>query len=479
MSERDFEPDENATPPEPDAKEIAGPDLARIRNPWQDFSISSYDVADVRYMLDQARNGYPFEFLEYAEQILERDAHVRSVWQARVEACVATPVVVEPSEQTEEAEAIAERLRVEVVDTKEFKTLRRALLDGIWRGYSLVEVLWEGIDWRPTFKHRPPQWFVFDRATGRTPLLRTPDQHQSKDQPGELDGGVPLQPGHWIYHAPANKIGLPVRSGVAWPVIGLHLVSSFVLRYWARHAELYGIPLRTVQLAESTMASQKAELVSILQDMGSDGVAVLPYGIELDVADAKGEGEAEYFDAFLRWLNQEKSKAILLQTMTSEDGSSLAQAQVHDDVRLMLRDADCADLDDTINDQLVAWWTLIHYGPETAPPVIRSDVSRAKDITAIANGIARLSEAAGAALPITLYAALDILGIEHPEEGDMLIDGRVWGPDGPEGVAEDEAREERSIERMQEMAPDEDGDEDDDANEDAGSSDEDEGDDGE
>lgn len=438
----------------PILREVAGPTVDHTRSVWHAFDDVGLNPERLVGILQSARDGRPGELLEFAERIIERDAHVRSLLQTRLLAVAGRPVAVEPASEEESDVELAEAVRTHLVDKPDFRRLRTDLLDAVWRSYSVAEIMWDTTadPWRVTYRWRHPQWFVYDRFTGRDLLLY--DGRARNDGQGNTDTGEPLPPNKFICHEPGLKAGVQVRAGLMWPVAVLHLFASYALRYWMALAEVHGQPFKIGHASEGMTKKEKAEFEAGLASLGRNASAVLPPGASIEFPDVMAGGLAEFHDNLLRWLNQEKSKAILGQTMTSEDGSSLAQAEVHDDVREAIRDADARALDDTLNEQLVKPWVIANFGPQEAYPQIQTDIARPEDALAVAQALAAASNAAGQPLPVTVQSVRERLGYPEPEEGDVLIDGRVMGSEGQpekteEMIAEEEAEAQRAREEME------------------------------
>jgi len=84
----------------------------------------------------------------------------------------------------------------------------------------------------------------------------------------------------------------------------------------------------------------------------------------MEIMDAIGKGNTgEAHGKLVRWAEEQQSKAILGQTMTADNGSSLAQAQVHNEVREDILKADARALADTFSRDLLRPWVDINYGP--------------------------------------------------------------------------------------------------------------------
>ena len=64
------------------------------------------------------------------------------------------------------------------------------------------------------------------------------------------------------------------------------------------------------------------------------------------------------------WLDRQTSKAVLGQTMTTDDGSSQAQATVHNEVRHDILKSDARQLANTLNRDLIQPYVDLNFGPQ-------------------------------------------------------------------------------------------------------------------
>ena len=77
------------------------------------------------------------------------------------------------------------------------------------------------------------------------------------------------------------------------------------------------------------------------------------------------------------------SKVVLGQTMTTDDGSSLSQANIHMDVRQDVIDSDARLICDSFNRSIVRWLTDWNF-PGAAYPIVKRDMEEAVDLKALA-----------------------------------------------------------------------------------------------
>lgn len=110
------------------------------------------------------------------------------------------------------------------------------------------------------------------------------------------------------------------------------LAKRWSLAYWNQYGERYGQPFRTVTTPGGSESRDKA-LAKILENMGANGWGIFWEGEEFKLMEAaKSEGSVAVFEKLIKLLDGYISKSVLGQTMTTDDGSSKSQAQVHEDV---------------------------------------------------------------------------------------------------------------------------------------------------
>ncbi len=126
------------------------------------------------------------------------------------------------------------------------------------------------------------------------------------------------------------------------------------------------------------------------------------------------------------WIDSQVSKAVLGQTMTTDNGSSKAQASVHNDVRLDILEADANELQNTINAQLVRPVIDLNFGVQKCYPKVVIRVPREENIELLVNA---LKELVPLGLPVDAHGMLEKLGLPVPDKNAVLL--------GPKGHAEE------------------------------------------
>ena len=122
--------------------------------------------------------------------------------------------------------------------------------------------------------------------------------------------------------------------------------------YWDMFGEIFGMPIR---VASTTSRDEKEfdRIEKMLKDMGAAAYGLFPEGTTIDIKESNKSDAYNVYDKRIDRCNSEISKGILTVTMTTEDGSSLSQSQVHKAMLDNLINKDADMLRDVINWRLI------------------------------------------------------------------------------------------------------------------------------
>lgn len=150
------------------------------------------------------------------------------------------------------------------------------------------------------------------------------------------------------------EAGKPNDLGLLTKVAPYAIMKRNDISDWATFCEIFGMPMRVVYY-DSSLPSNRTEAEKAMQDMGSAGYLVLPDGSRVEFPAAGGQGGTgnNTYDRFADFCNKEISKAIVGQTMTTEDGASLSQSQVHLKAEDRIAQNDLKYVERLLNEQLV------------------------------------------------------------------------------------------------------------------------------
>jgi phage gp29-like protein len=363
--------------------ELAAPALTGFRQAWVWRPLASLTPAQVAEILRRASMGDAHDFLIAAADIEEKDLHYRAVLQTRKLAVAGLPWDVQPADDSRAAKKAADLAR-RVLEAIDLPELMVQLLDALSKGYAVAEIVWatDGPTWVPgAILPREAHWFPFDRETGRE--LRLMD--------GTADGAE-LPPYKFVCHTPKVMAGIPLMGGLARSALWAWVFKSYALRDWAAFAELYGQPIRVGKYEAGATREDIAVLKRAVFELGSDGGAVIPAGMALEIIESAAKSaSADLYQRLIEYLDRQVSKAVLGQTLTTDQGASgsLAQAKVHDEVRADLMRSDARALSATLTRDLIAPLIALNL-PDAPLPHLTLMVEEPEDMAALADQLAKL-----------------------------------------------------------------------------------------
>jgi phage gp29-like protein len=392
-------------------EEVAAGGLTGIRQVWHPSEATGLTPGKLARILEDAAQGEAMAYLTLAEEMEERDLHYASVLGTRKLALGGLSIRVDSLSDDAADVRIADAVR-ELVDDPMFGEAVADLTDALGKAYSVVEILWDysGREWRPRdLKHRDPRWFRYDRETGQE--LRLLDVAA----PAE---GLPLWPYKFIVHRPRIRAGLPIRGGLARLAAPGYMCKAWSWRDWMAFADIFGLPMRVGRYGPGASKADISKLMAAVANLGSDAAAVLPDSTRIEFEQAANvAGAADFFERLANWWDKQISKGVLGQTMTSDDGGSMAQAKVHNEVRMDLLEADAKALQNTLNRQFVRPFVDLNFGPGRYPKLV-VQVPQPEDVAALVNALAQLVPLG---LEVEQSVIRDKLGLPDPDSKAVLL----------------------------------------------------------
>jgi phage gp29-like protein len=118
------------------------------------------------------------------------------------------------------------------------------------------------------------------------------------------------------------------------------------------------------------------------------------------------------------WCDEQISKAVLGQTMTTDNGSSRSQADVHDRVRMDIARWDARQLENTLNEFLVRPFIIMNYGPQDAYPRVVLRLSEPEDLKMLVDALIPLIDRG---MEVQMSEVRDKFGLSEPEKGAAML----------------------------------------------------------
>jgi phage gp29-like protein len=230
----------------------------------------------------------------------------------------------------------------------------------IFYGYAVAEIIWEVVNGKLEFKDiavRKRHRFKFD-LNGGLRLLKS----------GHPNGIELPDRKMWTYNTGADNDDQPYGMGLAhwlyWPC----LFKREGVTFWLTFLDKFGSP--TVKGTYPTASDQDKidKLLEACMAAASDAAIALPEGMQIELMEASRGGKVSYQELVDK-MDASISKIILSQTMTTDNGSSNSQAQVHDTVKDAVVEADAAEICNSFNQGPVKWITEYNFPNAKLPKV--------------------------------------------------------------------------------------------------------------
>ncbi len=406
------------------------PKVGSIRSPHREGVADTLTPQRMASIMRRADTGDTTAYLTLSQEMEERDPHYRSVLHTRKMAVSGiVPQLVLPDDSAD-MKRIGEAIERRITTAAHFESLVYDLLDGLGKGFSCVETEWQRdpAEWWPLAYHFVEQrHFCFDRDTLSTPLLRT-----DRIDAGGGEEGDPLRPFGWIVHKPKLASGIPIRTGLARTVAVCYMAKRWTAADWMAFLDIYGVPIRLGKYPAS-MAEKKSLLLKAVRSIGSDAAAVIPQEMEIELIETKGSANATAFRETIEYWDKQTSKCVLGQTMSSDDGASLAQSKTHEHVRFDIRDADGRSVSATINEQLIKPFVLLNFGIRPVYPTVRLFQRKPEELVPLMQSTKTFVDLGG---KVQASEVRDRLGYAEPEEGAELLQPAAK-PAAPPGAPKD------------------------------------------
>lgn len=297
----------------------------------------------------------------YAETL--RDDQVKSTFQQRRLAVVSSPWEVEPGiENNRAAKKAADALR-ENLESINFDRITDQMLFGIFYGHAVGEIMWQ-----------------LNGSMVDIGEIRVRDRQRFRYG---LDGALHLQrkdfqfepmPDRkfWTFNTGADHSDNPYGIGLAhwlyWPVY----FKRNDIKFWLVFLEKFGMPTAVGKLPAGQIdnTTMRNKLLDALNSIATDSAIIIPDGAVVELLEAARAGTATY-EEMKDSMDAAISKIVLSQTMTTDNGSSRSQAEVHSGVKEEVVKADADLVCESFNRTVVKWWTEYNFPAAVAPRVWR------------------------------------------------------------------------------------------------------------
>lgn len=343
----------------------------------------SLDADRVIQIMQAAENGDLRDLFALYRDIITGHSHLQGRFSERKDAVVGDVLVIQPQDKTSDDDKAAAEIceqQIEACDSWEDAILH--LLDSSLYPLAVVEKVFRAepntIEKR-TLSYQldtlvPVPHDLLDFTSGELRIYDVSEEGKP------LGTSQPVDPNRYIVHrghtlSLPDQWGGPLRSLIWWYFLGTQ-----DREWWARFLDRYGAPFLVGRYdqADDDSRSILMQAFSLATTLG--GIVVSrSTEVELKQAATKDSGEA--YELFHKVANEEISKLILGQTLSSDAkstgmGSGVAAEQ--GEVRQDKRQADARRLGNTIRCQLFRQLLLINGLKGAAPRAVWGSVSTAE-----------------------------------------------------------------------------------------------------
>jgi phage gp29-like protein len=288
------------------------------------------------------------------------DDQVKSCLEQRRSAVVSREWNVLPGDAEDpRAVAAAEALKANLLRIG-WDRVTEKMLRAPFYGIAIAELIWEvrdGLFQWSQIKVRHARRFRYD-AESRLRLITMSNQR----------GEIMPERKFWVVTAGADDDDQPYGRGLAewlyWPT----LFKRNGIRFWNIFLDKFSVPPAKGTYRAGTPREEIDKLLQSMAALANDSGIALPEGVAVEFMQIATAGID--FEKMPAYMDQAIAKIILSQTMTTQDGASLSQAQVHEGVKKEVVTADADLLTDSFTAQGARWFTDLNFGPDVAAPIV-------------------------------------------------------------------------------------------------------------
>ena len=405
---RQKQPQQNPAPlRRPDTNEIA---VAQVTDKYSEYPSNGLTPVKLAEIFKEADAGDVLRQMELFEEMEEKDPHLFSQLQTRKNAVTGLDFEIIPFSDDPRDKEIADFIEEQINGIESLEDVETDLLDAIGKGFAVSEIRWgydEGHVVVREIKSRHQKRFFWDSLDDSFKV-------RTKDAPE----GILLPANKFIVHRYKARSGHTSRAGILRVVAWMYLFKNYDLKDWVSFAEVYGLPLRLGKYAPGASEADKVALMQALIQIGADAAGIIPDGTSIDFITTEKTSSSDLYERLARYCDEQISKAILGQTLTSDSGGgSYAQSKTHNDVRHDLTVADCKSLASTLRRDLIRPLCIFNFGEDKRVPHIRFDCEESEDLTQTATIIGTLVNEVGLRVPTSfIYKKFSIPEPEADEE---------------------------------------------------------------
>ena len=320
--------------------------LNTIKIPTPLYRVTT-DLNKFRSAVDTAENIYTpnrFWLLQLYQQTI-LDAHVSACIQQRKNLILSSEFNVYNKDESENEE------KSKILKSKWFLDFIGYALDSIYYGHSLIQfddiINRNGMDEFKEVELVPRQYV-------------RPETHVVTEATSTYEGVdyLELPYVNWCI-----GVGEKRDLGLLLKITPLVIWKKNAIGAWAEYIEKFGSPMRIGKTDSNDLESVN-NMQNMLENMGTSSWGLFKTDDLIELVESSNSDAYNVFDKMIDRCNSEISKLILGQTMTTDDGASRSQAEVHERVLDNVGFSDKQFLYNVNNNQLIPMLNALGFGFE-------------------------------------------------------------------------------------------------------------------
>lgn len=284
---------------------------------------SNVAIEKWRSAMKLADRGRRATLIELINELIDTDPVLGEAWDKRVRAITNSDIVFQ-------VDGVEVEDMSDFIDTTEFEEMLKEIMGTIFFGKTVGEY-----DFTNGFKFN-----LIDRRHLNT------ETKQILINPYDTTG-VSYQDNDWLLNiGKDNDLGLCIRV-IAYAIFKRNGGADY-----AQFCELFGIP-QLAGLYDPDDDNARQEMEQAFEKRGSAGSIVMSKNGDLKTIGSEAAGNNVVHESFLTWCDKQILIGIQGQTMTTVDGSSYSQSQVHENTADDISKADRRFVQRVLNEKVL------------------------------------------------------------------------------------------------------------------------------
>lgn len=360
-----------------------------------------------------ADEGDVYEQMELFEEMEGKDTHLFAQMQTRKLAVTGLDWEIQPFSDDVLDKQVADFVEEKLRNIGDINKIFTNILDAIGKGVSVNEIEWDvdkdGFNIIKNIEFVHPKKLVWDYETDEMMICTK-----------EFPSGIHLPENKFVVHRYNAKSGHVSKAGLHRVLAWMYLFKNYDVKDWVAFCEVYGMPLRLGKYSAASSDDDKKTLMEALYNLGTDAAGIIPDSTVIEFIESNKTSSAEIYELLARYCDEQMSKAILGQTLSSDSGGgSYAQGKVHNEVRHDLTKADANDLAVTIRRDIIRPLVEYNFGCDVNIPFFIFDCEEAEDLKVLVEILKTLVCDMNLKVPVNyIYKKFSI---PEPEEGEEIL----------------------------------------------------------